>query len=686
MSPHGAFRGAFGGGHGAAHASRAAPRPPLGVVAAVASLAMLFTASMAAAAGPSPPADIRVGGGEETWHPENRFRLDWTNPDPGTGTPIAAVHYRVLDPLGGVAVGETRIGWAAELIDNLRVPYAPGAYTAEVWLEDAAGNQGAPAAARLRFDNVRPGHAEPAPDPAWIGRTAFPYTLRIGHPEGEAPVSGIRGYAVSVDSSPQGDPCAAVDRCTDAETDLRGGAGDDALPIVELPEGVSYVHVAAVSGSGLKSATPGSTVLHVDETDPVTRLAGAPGGWTSQPVTLTATATDGASGMAAGGPGESPFTAIQVDGGTPTVAAGASVEATVIAEGAHTVAFYARDAAGNVDDGATANGLSNRSPSTALVRIDRGEPAVSFVAHQDPRDPELIRVQVLDSLSGPDPSRGWIGVRRAGSGDRFEALPLEPGSDGPQARWDSDGWPPGDYEFRATGYDAAGNFATASRRSNGAAMVLSNPLKTTTTLFGGRRAERFVPYGRGALFSGRLVAGLRTPLPRMPVRIVERFGPGSSDSERVSTVWTDGEGSFAAPLAPGPSREVVAVFAGTPTLTRSATRPARLRVRSGVRLRVSSNVATVGGRPLLFRGRVGATGCGIPAGGKAVELQFKLPGLPWSEFRTVQTDARGRFRYAYRFSDDDSRGARFRFRAYAPAQGGWPYEPGGSRAVAVRGR
>jgi hypothetical protein len=45
----------------------------------------------------------------------------------------------------------------------------------------------------------------------------------------------------------------------------------------------------------------------------------------------------------------------------------------------------------------------------------------------------------------------------------------------------------------------------------------------------------------------------------------------------------------------------------------------------------------------------------------------------------------GRFRYAYRFSDDDSRGARFQFRAFASAQNDWPYEPGSSGPVAVLG-
>jgi hypothetical protein len=75
----------------------------------------------------------------------------------------------------------------------------------------------------------------------------------------------------------------------------------------------------------------------------------------------------------------------------------------------------------------------------------------------------------------------------------------------------------------------------------------------------------------------------------------------------------------------------------------------------------------------------------IPVQGRSLALQFRVPGMAWTEFRTVRTDARGRFRYAYRFSDDDSRGVRFQFRAYAPAQSDWPYEPGSSGPVAVLG-
>jgi hypothetical protein len=695
--------------------------------AALATLATLaaLPAPSAAAAGPPPPSNLWIAGGEDSWHAENRFQLYWENTVPEGGSPVAAIHYRIRNALGAVVLGETRIGGPVTSVDNLRVPTS-GTYDADVWLEDAAGNQGAPATAKLRFDNVRPDEVAPLPVSGWISRTGFPYMLRVGHPQGEPPLSGIRGYAVSIDSAPNSDPCAEATRCTDAETDLHGGADDDSLAIAGLPQGSSYVHVVAVSGSGMKSAIPGHAMLRVDTNDPATELTGVPSGWANQPVRLTATARDAGSGMSGAQDGE-PFTAIRIDDGTPRIGTGSSVSATVIVAGVHRIAYYARDAAGNVNDGSTANTTANASPSTAVVRIDREAPTAAFANSQVPGDPELIQLRIRDPLSGPDPSRGWIGVRRAGSGDRFEPLPAEPADnepragDGLQARWDSAAYPPGEYEFWAIGYDRAGNASTTTRRSDGTAMVLPNPLKTPTTLrvgFAGRavartrclrrgalrrcrreaagkldrqwRLERrgglrLVSFGRGIMLRGRLIAGTGTPLESMAVRIVERFGAGAGPAERVSTLRTDARGDFAIQLPAGPSRQVVAEFDGTPALARSVAPPAGLGVRSGVRLRVSSSVASVGGRPIVFRGGVAAAE-GTSAAGKAVQLQFRLPGVPWSEFRTVQTDGRGRFRLAYRFSDDDSRGARFQFRAYVPTQRDWPYEPAGSRPVAVRGR
>jgi hypothetical protein len=587
----------------------------------------------------------------------------------------------VLNPAGQVAVKKTTIGWAATAIQHLSVPPTPGAYTAEVWLEDSAGAEGTPVTAKLRFDNGRPGQIEPPPVPAWIGRAAFPFTLHLGHPAGPPPLSGIRGYAASIDRLPGGSSCLAVATCGTGEAELQEGSDADSLAIAELPEGTSYLHAVAVSGSGTRSASPATTALHVDKTDPVTLLAGNPDGWSDRPLTLTAVATDAASGMVASGAGE-PFTAIRIDGGAPVSAAGNQVSATVIASGVHAVAYYARDAAGNVGDGGVSNGRQNPLPATASVLIDRDPPRIAFAGAQDPRDPERIEARATDSLSGLDPASGSIGVRPAGSGERFVELPSERSGSLLSARWDSEAYPPGEYEFRATVDDIAGNSASSLLKSDGSPLRLSSPLKVATTLLS-RFRSRTVRYGRGASFSGRLLMGRHAPLSGMPVRLIERFDPGAIPVERVTTVRSGDDGTFSIHLGAGPSRDLIAIAPPTATLRGTSSQPQRLTVRSGVRMRVSSRVARVGGPPLIFRG--GVAGGAIPAEGKTVQLQFRLPGLPWSEFRTIRTDPRGHFRYAYRFADDDSRGARFQFRAFAPAQAGWPYEPAGSLPVQVLG-
>ena len=655
--------------------------PPIGWTArytlVIVGLATVALVGAPAARAALQPLDLSVDGGEESWHSQSSFALRWSNP-PG---PVAAVHYRVRGPSGQVAVKETTLDWAATAIQHLSVPPTPGVYTAEVWLEDSDGADGTPVTAKLRFDNGKPGQIEPPPVPAWIGRAAFPFTLHLGHPAGPAPLSGIRGYAASIDRAPSGSSCLATGSCGAGEIELQGGAGEDFLTLTELPEGTNYLHAVAVSGSGTRSAVPASTALHVDKTDPVTLLAGNPDGWSDRPLTLTAIAADATSGMIASGAGE-PFTAIRIDGGAPVSAAGNQVSATVIASGVHAVAYYARDAAGNVADGTVSNGRQNPLPATASVRIDRDPPRIVFAGSQDPHDPERIEARATDSLSGLDPASGSIGVRPAGSGERFVELATERSGSLLSARWNSEAYPPGEYEFRATVHDIAGNSASSLLKSDGSPLRLSSPLKIATTLLS-RFRSRTVRYGRGASFSGRLFAGRQAPLSGMPVRLIERFDPGAVPRERVTTVRTGDGGAFNIHLGPGPSRDLIAIAPPTATLRGASSRPLRLTVRGGVRIRVSSTVARVGGKPVVFRG--GIAGGAIPAEGKTVQLQFRLPGLPWSEFRTIRTDPRGHFRYAYRFADDDSRGARFQFRAFAPAQAGWPYEPAGSLPVQILG-
>ncbi len=623
------------------------------------------------------PIDLRVNGGEDRWHPHELIQLEWDRPPiADQGFPITAVGYRLRNT-AGTTVRETRLTGDHDSVE-LQVSI-PGAYTADVWLEGPGGERGPAVSATLRYDHVRPGLAQPVSPTGWIaGAVAAEVSLQP--PAGPLPVSGLRGYAVSVDRNGESWPCAARNLCTDAEIDLQGGPGDRRLSLGNLPEGLSFVNVVAVSGAGIPSADAGSAVLRVDATRPDVSLLKDSDGWASGPVRLAARALDPLSGMAASGPNGA-FTALAIDGGVPRVELGGSAAATVSGEGTHQVSAYARDAAGNVGD---------RAPTRTTVSIDESPPRVAFARTQDPAAPERIEVFVADSLSGADPARGSIAVRAAGTRQPWQPLPTEATPGRLLARWDSDSHPSGSYEFRATGYDAAGNTATSNRRLNGTRMLLANPLKRQVRLqagFGerGRSTARTVSYGHGSSYAGRLSSARGAPLGRLPVEIVESFSGGAASPQRSTRVLTAADGSFAVRLAPGPSRRVEAVFAGTPTLSRTSGGRVQLDVLAGVRLRASARSARVGGAPVIFSGRVGALGVPIPADGRAVELQFRIPGGEWEEFRTVQTDARGRFRYAYAFSDDDSRGIRFRFRAYISG-GGWPYEPAASKSVSVTGR
>ena len=640
----------------------------------VAAVALAVTDRVVAGAATLPaPVDLRVVGADGGWQPHSRFVLEWSAPTAG-GPPVVAVGYRLRNASGLVLREARREGDRPQL--EVQVPPASAPYTVEVWMEGAGGGRGPTASAMLRYDDGRPGIPEVRAPHGWTAEGA-PAAIEIVPPPGPAPISGIGGYAVSVDRGSESRPCAAVDHCTEAESDLPNGEGG-ALSLGPLPEGVGVVRVVAVSGAGLPSSEPGIALVHVDATRPEVMLTGAPSGWADGPVRVLATATDAISGMASEGP-NGPFTAIALDGGVPRAEPGDSTSLTVTGEGLHRVDAYARDAAGNVDPG---------RPRTTGVAIDETPPRLHFADRQDPAEPERIEARVADGLSGADPDRGSIAVRVAGSADAWKSLPTVTADDRLIGHWDSSAHPDGVYEFRATGYDLAGNAAASNQRANHTRMVLVNPLKTQARLqggFAGGAATRTIAYGRRAMFRGRLTSVSGAPLAGLPVQVVESFGPGAGLPQRTTTVATGAVGGFALRLPRGPSREVTVTFAGSRTLGRASSDRSQLRVLGAVTMQTSARAAWVGGAPVVFSGRIGRLGARLPKGGLPVELQFKVPGGDWAEFRTVQTDARGRFRYRYAFSDDDSRGVRFQFRAYI-SRGGWPYEPAASKAVSVTGR
>lgn len=623
----------------------------------------LALAALAAAVAVTVPAAA-----EEGWQADNEFPIVWQQL-PGTAPGAVKAIYRLRDE-GGNQLGPLLERSMLVLVKLQEVPPVPGSYLFEGWLEDAEGNELRRSSSFLRFDDVAPAPPQPQAPARWLLGTEAA-RLEIGHPATPLPISGIRGYAISLDRGGSSYPCASPGHCETGETDLGGGIGDDAISLGTLPEGTTYARVVAVSGAGVASPVR-TAVFEVDATVPQVSLAGVPGGWSAGPVRLTAQASDPLSGMAKAGPA-GPFTAIAVDGGAPTVATGDSASAWVGGSGLHTVAFYARDAAGNVPGGSP-----QAPPQTALVRIDEAPPQVEFAPAQDPADPERIEATVIDPLSGPSQSRGAIAVRLAGTRARFEQLPTRVEGNRLIARWSSDDYPQGKYEFLATGFDAAGNTGSGTDRARGGRMVLVNPLKAPVAL----SAEL-----SGLRLSGRLRRAAGGALAGQEVAVTETFVAGSARAARTTVVRTRGDGTFSLRLRRGPSREVSAGFAGTHVLSRAAAAAGRLAAKTQVRFRASAASAKVGGRPVVLEGKVATRGTAPGAGAKLpVELQFRYRGAAWSEFRTVETDARGRFRYAYRFSDDDSRGVRFQFRAYVKGREGWPYEPSASRPVTVTGR
>jgi hypothetical protein len=606
--------------------------------------------------------ELRVDG-EGTWHPKRAFGFKWEPVAPPN--PNEAV-FRLYDPQGQTVASFQRT--LDQMLKAVSVPPVPGIYRLEAWLRNASGEEGARSTATLRFDDTAPGSPAVKGPGGWV-LGVDQAMVRIGGPLDSPPLSGIRGYAISVDRGGGSSPCDLLAHCRPEEVDLAGGEGGS-IALGTLPEGVSFVRAVAVSGAGVPSAIA-VTPVRVDSRAPLLTLEGLPSGWSDGPVQLTAGARDETSGMAAAGP-LGPFTAIAVDGAAPARSLGDTVSTWVGDSGVHRVEYFARDAAGN------AGGDGVGAPGAATVRIDEDPPHVAFSTVQDAAEPERIEALVSDRLSGPSPERGWIGVRPAGTHARFEQLPTWIVGERLIAHWDSDSYPDGRYEFLATGFDAAGNVATGTGRRHGGAMVLRAPLKAQVEL--PTRLTRFHFRGRLREFGAR-------PVPGQAILVTETFAAGAEPRQRTSVVRTRADGAFATRLAPGPSRAVVASFAGTRVLTRAVGESARLEVPTRLRLRASAPQARIGGAPVVFSGRVGGTGVALAGrAGLPVELQFRYRGGTWSEFRTVETGRSGRFRYRYRFSDDDSRGVRFQFRAYVKGREGWPYGPGTSRPVLVTGR
>ncbi|MGH2938273.1 MAG: hypothetical protein ACREJT_05475, partial [Myxococcota bacterium] len=272
--------------------------------------ALATVLALLAAALPTPAAasdginltGLHVYGGN-VWHSENQFHLEW-DPNPPTEAP-SEVRYELLGAGGWILPGFPQVTVEAGLGSaTISVPPIPGVYLFELWVHktnEAATPNGPGSVVPLYFDDAR-APAVSVSAPAWVA-AGSPVPIRVAPPTAALPVSGIQGYAVSIDGTAGASPCARADRCASAEVDLPVGNTVGTISLPAPPEGVSYVHAVAVSGSGMDSARAATLAIGVDGTPPQVRLEGAPAGWAPGPVKVTAVASDPLSGMAAVGPG-----------------------------------------------------------------------------------------------------------------------------------------------------------------------------------------------------------------------------------------------------------------------------------------------------------------------------------------------------------------------------------------------
>ncbi|MFA9400941.1 MAG: Ig-like domain repeat protein, partial [Acidobacteriota bacterium] len=366
---------------------------------------------------------------------------------------------------------------------------------------------------------------------------------------------------------------------------------------------------------------------------------------------------------------------------------GSITGALVPRSGEYLVSVWLIDAAGNQTETASAS---------VTLRFDDVPPS-GYFTEPDPERPEIVRVPVADSHSGP--ALGVIAYRRQGAAGWHE-LPTSiagPGSSRQLiARFPGDELDPGVYEFRARIVDRAGNTAVTTARGNGSAMTLSAPRRTATALTArldgpatnrsGDGAGRSgltvrIPFGRMARLSGRLTTS-GGALSSQPVRVTETPASGAAAGVSVTTVRTGGDGRFRLELPRGTSRTVSVKFRGGERYGDSSVGPLDLQVAGSIRFRARPRRLRTG-RRVRLRGRVRAGAARTPGRGNPVAIQYlERAAKRWRPVLVTRTDRRGRFRAGYRFRYITGR-ARIRLRAVLLDSRFFPYATAHSRPVTV---
>ncbi|MDX6697100.1 MAG: hypothetical protein QOE65_497 [Solirubrobacteraceae bacterium] len=356
-----------------------------------------------------------------------------------------------------------------------------------------------------------------------------------------------------------------------------------------------------------------------------------------------------------------------------------------------TLSVWVGDEAGNADEALAADPVH--------LRLDDVAPESPGFDLPDPADPRRVALAVEDRHSGLADVRIELRPR----GGEWRALPTVLDTGGrASARIPDTELPDGPYDLRATLRDRAGNQRVVDADRAGRTMTVLLPLRTATRVrtgsaalrrcrrVGRRRVCRTTPaatpsatpaplraaFGEPTTVLGVLETVVGRPVGGVALEVSERLR-GATSWRALGTTATDAAGAFRLALAPGPSRTLRLAYPGGDILLPAALEQ-RVLVPAAATLRASRRRVRNGAR-VAFSGRL--AGRPLPPGGRTVDLQAHYRGA-WRTFATPRTDARGRWRFPYRFGATRGRVV-YRFRALVKRDAAYPYEQGASPTVSV---
>ncbi|HYH87716.1 MAG TPA: hypothetical protein VEX67_00700 [Solirubrobacteraceae bacterium] len=195
-----------------------------------------------------------------------------------------------------------------------------------------------------------------------------------------------------------------------------------------------------------------------------------------------------------------------------------------------------------------------------------------------------------------------------------------------------------------------------------------------------RRGSAVVPYGSVRTVEGRLTDSVGAPIADAVLDVRARVQRPGAKRRLAGRVTTNANGRFAYRVARGPSRSLrfeYKAYSLDPAPVSSAA--VSLGVRAGLRLKLRPRTVRNGQR-VRFDGRLRG---GPARKGTRVTIDVLVPDARRRvPIGSVKADARGRFRFAYRFRRTLV-AARYRFQARLVPQPGYPYRGATSHRVSV---